>query len=141
MRFSITLTQLLTGGVGLLLAGCGTRSASQVTPPYAAPTATLLPANIQSAISTQYSGPSESMRWGPVQVTITVKKGRINDISASAPQDTMRSQVINSQALPALQREVLRTQSAHIDLVSGATLTSQAFILSLQGALVQAHIK
>jgi uncharacterized protein with FMN-binding domain len=44
-----------------------------------------------------------------------------------------------SQALPLLRQEFLAAQNARIQLVSGATLTSQAFIHSLQSALLKAH--
>jgi uncharacterized protein with FMN-binding domain len=54
------------------------------------------------------------------------------------PQDRRTSRYINSQALPALQQEVIAADSADIDAISGATLTSNAYIRSLGEALAKA---
>jgi uncharacterized protein with FMN-binding domain len=85
------------------------------------------------------SGPVENMQWGPVQVTLLVKSKRITDVQASAPMERARSQYINSQAIPWLRQEVLKAQSAKIDGISGATMTSYAFYDSLLAALTTAH--
>ncbi|MFJ8138114.1 FMN-binding protein [Streptomyces sp. NPDC096013] len=82
------------------------------------------------------TGETAQTRWGPVQVRITVKNGRITDVSAvQSPSDNPRDQEINSYALPELRREVLAAQSAKIDTVSGATYTSDGYRQSLQSAL------
>jgi uncharacterized protein with FMN-binding domain len=80
------------------------------------------------------------MRWGPVQVTIVVKGKRLVDVQATAPTERARSAFINDQAVPWLRQEALQAQSANIDLISGATMTSEAFAQSLQDALQQAHL-
>ena len=54
------------------------------------------------------------------------------------PNHTDRSVFINQNALPTLRAEALRAQSANIDLVSGATDTSDAFVQSLQAAILKA---
>ncbi len=86
------------------------------------------------------AGPSVDMRWGPVQVTIVVTGKRITDAQASAPTERDRSAFINSQAIPLLRQEVLQAQSANIDTLSGATMTSESYIQSLQSALQTAHL-
>lgn len=86
-----------------------------------------------------YAGPSEDMEWGPVQVSIVVKGKHITDVTASAPTERSRSAFINEQALPMLRQEVLQAQNASIDLISGATLTSEAYDASLQAAIDRAH--
>ncbi len=86
-----------------------------------------------------YTGPSEDMRWGPVQVTIIVKGKRITDVRASAPTERDRSAFINNQAIPMLRSEVLQAQSANVDLIGGATMTSEAYTQSLQAAVNQAR--
>lgn len=88
----------------------------------------------------KYAGPSEDMQWGPVQVTIVVKGKKITDVQASAPTERARSAFINEQAIPMLKQEVLQAQSANIDLISGATMTSEAYDMSLQAALKKAHL-
>ena len=47
-------------------------------------------------------------------------------------------QYINGQAMPMLTSEAVQVQSANVDIVSGATFTSQAFQQSLGSALAQA---
>ncbi|MER6353393.1 FMN-binding protein [Streptomyces sp. NPDC001634] len=82
------------------------------------------------------TGSSVQTRYGPVQVRITLKNGRITDATAvTYPQDNPRDQQINSYAVPQLNQEVLTAQSANIDTVSGATYTSQGYQQSLQSAL------
>jgi uncharacterized protein with FMN-binding domain len=93
-----------------------------------------------AASSKVYHGAAEKMQWGTVQVTITISGRRITAISASAPTERARSAAINGRAVPTLRSEALRAQSARINLVSGATLTSRAFDASLQYALTKAHI-
>jgi uncharacterized protein with FMN-binding domain len=80
------------------------------------------------------------MRFGDVQVRISVKGGRITDIQTPhMPFDRPRSQEISQEAAPLLYHEVLQAQSAQIDSLSGATYTSDAYAQSLQSALDQAH--
>jgi uncharacterized protein with FMN-binding domain len=93
---------------------------------------------------------AQADRWGYVQVTITVRKTtttvngkkkvarRMIAVSATAPDHTARSVMINDQAVPILRSEALRAQSANIQLVSGATDVSQAFVQSLQSAILKA---
>jgi uncharacterized protein with FMN-binding domain len=74
--------------------------------------------------------------YGTVQVVATLKRGRITDVQAVAlPLDNDRSRSINTAAAPLLRTEVLRAQSAQVDVISGATYTSQAYAQSLQAAL------
>ena len=84
--------------------------------------------------------PSVAMRWGPVQVTIVVTGKRITDVRGSAPMERPRSAYINKQVIPLLRSEALQAQSANVDLISGATMTSEAFDASLQAALKTARI-
>ncbi|HWE60758.1 MAG TPA: FMN-binding protein [Chloroflexota bacterium] len=91
-----------------------------------------------------YVGPSEDMRWGPVQVTIVVKGTVVTSLSATAPTERARSAFINQQAVPMLRKEVLQAKTAakikNIYGISGATMTSQAFYQSLLAALHQAKL-
>ncbi len=92
------------------------------------------------ATPTTIQGPSVNMRWGPVRVTIIVQGKHITDIRTTAPTERPRSAIINNRAIPMLRREVLKAQNAKIDLISGATMTSKAFVTSLQAAITQAHL-
>jgi uncharacterized protein with FMN-binding domain len=78
--------------------------------------------------------------WGPVQVQVVITGGRITDVQAIVyPNGNGRDYEINSYALPQLHDQVIAAQSANIDGVSGATVTSRGYIESLQAALDYAH--
>jgi uncharacterized protein with FMN-binding domain len=79
-------------------------------------------------------------RYGPVQVQITVSNGKITTIATPQLPSGGRSGRISQYAAPILTSETMAAQSAHIDLVSGATYTSDAYDQSLQAALDQAGI-
>ncbi|WP_327186720.1 FMN-binding protein [Streptomyces sp. NBC_01334] len=82
------------------------------------------------------TGDSVQTRWGPVQVRVTLKDGKLTDVTAvTYPQENPRDQQINAYAVPQLTREALTAQSADIDTVSGATYTSDGYRESLQSAL------
>jgi uncharacterized protein with FMN-binding domain len=86
-----------------------------------------------------YTGQSENAFYGNVQVAVTISGGKITALNfLQYPNDNPNSQDINSQATPLLKNEALKVQSASVDIVSGATLTSQAFAQSLRSALSQA---
>jgi len=90
---------------------------------------------------TTYKGSVVSTRWGDVQVTITVTDGKITDVAVPVyPSENHKDQEINAYALPVLRQETLEAQSADIDAVSGATVTSDGYIESLQAALDAAHL-
>ena len=91
--------------------------------------------------STTVTGDTAQTRWGPVQVQITVAGGQITDVTAvQYPNGNGRDQEINSYALPVLAKEALAAQSANIDHVSGATVTSDGYVQSLQSAIDQANL-
>ena len=93
-----------------------------------------------AAASKVVSGPVVKMRWGPVKVWVTVRGHRIVALGASAPTEKRKSARINGSAIPKLRSEALAAQSARISTLSGATLTSKAFISSLGTALRQAGV-
>lgn len=80
-------------------------------------------------------------RWGPVQVQLHLSGGKITDVAMLAyPQGNFRDVEINSYALPVLIQETVDKQSANIDTVGGATVTSDGYLQSLQSALDKAHL-
>ena len=94
-----------------------------------------------TAGATTVTGAAASTIYGPVQVQIMVKGGKVTAAKAvEYPQDTPRDSQINAFAIPVLDREAASVGSAKIDMVSGATYTSQGYITSLQSALDQAKI-
>ena len=109
----------------------------------ATPLVALPPLAATAATSTHtkvYKGPGVSMQWGTVQVTLTVKGKKIVKVTATAPTERARSAFINQQAVPFLDKQVLKAQSSKINGLGGATLTSEAFYQSLLSALHAAHI-
>lgn len=87
-----------------------------------------------------YTGASSQTRYGPVQVRITVSGGQISDAQAiDYPDGNGRDRQINGTAIPRLVSETLQSQSAQIQMVSGATYTSDGYLSSLQSAIDQAH--
>ncbi|MBM7084163.1 FMN-binding protein [Micromonospora humidisoli] len=89
-----------------------------------------------------YDGSVAQTRWGPVQVRITVAGGRITDVTAlQVPDGNFRDQQINDYAVPVLRQAALTAQSARIDTVSGATVTSDGYRESLQAAIDAAHLR
>jgi uncharacterized protein with FMN-binding domain len=87
------------------------------------------------------TGSVAQTRWGPVQLQLTVTGGKITKVSViQYPNGNGKDQEINSYALPILTRETVDAQSASIDMVSGATVTSDGYIQSLQSAIDQAGL-
>jgi len=82
-----------------------------------------------------------STRYGNVQVQITVAGGKItHSVVLQVPWNNPKDQQINSRAVPVLNAEAVDAQSAQIDMVSGATYTSEAYLQSLQSAIDKAHL-
>ncbi len=85
-------------------------------------------------------GDAVDNQYGTVQVRVTLLGNRITGVTAlQMPFDRERSAYISQQAGPYLQQETLQAQSAQIDIVSGATYTSDSYAQSLQSALDKAH--
>jgi uncharacterized protein with FMN-binding domain len=77
--------------------------------------------------------------YGPIQVTITIKNGKITAASVPVyPNGTSHDQQLNSYAVPQLIQETITADSANISAVSGASYTSQGYISSLQSAIDKA---
>lgn len=90
---------------------------------------------------TTFDGPSVATEWGPVQVSITVSGGSITAVQVPVyPNHNHRDVEINNYALPILVEQTLDLQSADVDMVSGATVTSVGYRQSLQAALDQAGL-
>ncbi|MGF7228567.1 MAG: FMN-binding protein [Candidatus Saccharibacteria bacterium] len=86
-----------------------------------------------------YKGTSADAYYGNVQVSATISGGKITAVTfLDSPHTHDTSIVINQQAMPYLQQEAIQAQSANVQIVSGATFTSQAFVQSLSSALSQA---
>ncbi len=86
-----------------------------------------------------YTGDSADAFYGNVQVQATINNGKITDIKfLTYPNDQGHSAEISNQAMPLLTQEAIQAQTANVNVVTGATQTSQAFVQSLQSALDKA---
>jgi len=84
----------------------------------------------------EYAGPVTDAYYGLVQVKAVIQQGKIADVQfLQYPNDRGTSIRINNIAMPYLITEAIQAQSAQVDIISGATLTSEAFAESLQSAL------
>lgn len=87
----------------------------------------------------EYVGSVADAYYGYIQVKAVVTNGQISDVQfLQYPNDRATSIMINSQAMPILKSEAISAQTANVDIVSGATDSSQAFIQSLGAALASA---
>jgi uncharacterized protein with FMN-binding domain len=144
----ITLWFLSTVTAVVLLFGyhtstAGSASTSVVAPPVAGSSGTSSGStNASSSTSGKtYTGPSTDTRWGPVQVAITVSDGKITNVTVPVyPNGNPKDQEINAYALPILTKATLDSQDGNVDMISGATVTSQGYATSLQGALDKAGL-
>ncbi|UTT69401.1 FMN-binding protein [Arthrobacter sp. DNA4] len=94
-----------------------------------------------SSTSGTYKGNTVQTRFGPVQVQITVANGKITDVTALQLTNTDGKSIqISNRAAPLLRSKVLAAQSANVQTVSGATITSDAYLTSLQAAIDAANL-
>ena len=94
-----------------------------------------------SSGATSITGSVAQTQWGPVQVELAVSGGKITKVTVvQYPNGNGKDEEINSYALPILVQETMDSQSASIDMVSGATVTSDGYLQSLQSALDQAQL-
>jgi len=90
---------------------------------------------------TTVTGDVVQTRWGPVQVQVTTDGGTVTGVEVvQYPSGNGKDVEINNYALPILVDETMSAQSADIDMVSGATVTSVGYVDSLQSALDQAGL-
>lgn len=120
--------------------------------PHSAPAATATASGTATAASSpsatpggqyrdgSYTGGVADAQWGLVQVKAIVQGGKLTDVQwLQYPNDRSRSVEINSIADPELTSEAIQAQSAQVDIITGATDSSDAFIQSLGDALSQAQ--
>ena len=108
-----------------------TASAQTQAPAPAAPAA--------NAVSGTFTGDSVDVRYGFVQVKITVENGKITDAQA-VKSPTGRNDRYTQMSVPVLRQRTLAAQSANISGVSGASFTSYGWYTSLASALAKAGL-
>jgi uncharacterized protein with FMN-binding domain len=130
-------------GTGAVVRNQAAQAPAATTAPTAPAGATPAPTKASSGGSSgakTVDGQVVSTRFGDVQVEVVVSSGKVTDVVALELPTGRRSGQISQYAGPILRQEALQAQSAKIDLVSGATYTSDAYAQSLQSALDQVGV-
>ena len=87
-----------------------------------------------------FTGKVTDAFYGNYQVAAVIKGGKLSDVKFLVyPNDRSQSIAINTDAIPTLKSEAISSQSANVNIVSGATQSSKAFQESLASALSQAR--
>lgn len=89
-----------------------------------------------------YTGATEETPYGPVEVSVVISSGKITNVNfLQMPSDLAHSQLVTQYSEPLLKQETIQRQNpANLDFVSGATVTSEGYMQSLQAALDHAAI-
>jgi uncharacterized protein with FMN-binding domain len=137
MKRALLIAGGTIGGLGAVLT---------ITPPNlssAKPSATGAPTQSapqpSGATDGSFTGDAISIRYGTVQVKITVQGGKITDAQAvQAP--TGSNDRYTQFAVPRLREQTIAAQSASIQGVSGASFTSYGWYKSLVSAVAKAGL-
>jgi len=109
--------------------------------PSSSPSPTPSPSPSPTGANGTFTGSDFPNRFGDVQVKVIISNGHITDVQPiQMPQDRAQSAYISQVAGPMLHDEVIQAQSAQIDIISGATYTSQSYAQSVESALQKAHL-
>lgn len=124
------------------VASASSTTAAATTSSTTASTATAATSTTAAPTALSVNGIVVQTKYGAVQVRVTATGGKITAAEAiQHPSGDSENDAINNRAVPILNSEVVAAQSAQIDAVSGATITSNAYKESLQAALDSAHIQ
>ena len=136
-----TSTNASVGSSVVALAGTGSGASSGSGSSSSSGTTSGSTAAPETSAGTTYAGDAVSTRYGDVQVEITVADGKVTAARVlQVPWNDHRDQEINAAAVPILNEEAVAAQDADIDMVSGATYTSEGYVGSLQSALDRAGL-
>jgi uncharacterized protein with FMN-binding domain len=133
---SLSATNGTTGSARSSGPSAGTSGSSADSTAQASPS----PGTAAAAGTETLTGAVYSSRYGNTQVQVTITNGQITSVTALQLPTGGRSGQISQFVGPILSSEALAAQSANIDIVSGATYTSEAYAQSLQSALDQAAV-
>ena len=132
---------LAGGGVAFLAAVDGSQvelALEASVPPTTTSTSTTTGSTVIEVCGVQRStGAQVQFRWGIIQVEALFDgAGSLCEVNTlQFPDEDRRSVSINNFALPILRQQALDTDSSAVQAISGATLTSRAYMASLQYAL------
>jgi uncharacterized protein with FMN-binding domain len=149
----VPASQAATTGSDAPAAATSSSVAEATTSTVASTTSTLAPAtSVETSSTTEGSttaaapgavtvtGPAVESRFGPFQVQVVVEGGVLVDVVTLQEPADRKSQSINDQALPYYEEQAIETQSADLDVLTGATVTWRAYTASLEAALEEAGL-
>jgi uncharacterized protein with FMN-binding domain len=94
------------------------------------------PRAIQPAGVRVATSPAITTPFSVIQVQATLTHGKLTGVkTVSLTGDGPHTEALNAHAEPILREEALRAGGAKVDVVSGATYTSEAWIASLRAAI------
>jgi len=137
---SLSTTGSSTGSTGVAASPSAGASPSSAASPSAGATPSAAASANSATGSETLTGSAVQSRYGNTQVQVTITNGQITGVTALQLPTGGRSGQISQYVQPILSSEALTAQSANIDIVSGATYTSEAYAQSLQSALDQAAV-
>ena len=142
MKRALLIAGGTVGGLGAVLAitppnlSKTTLIALDTPAPGASPT--VAPAQ-PVGVNGSFTGSVANTRYGPVQVKIVVKNGKIVDAQAvQAPSGS--NDRYTQKAVPVLRQQTIAAQSANVQGVSGASFTSYGWYQSLASAISEAGL-
>jgi uncharacterized protein with FMN-binding domain len=151
-RSTRSCTLALSTAAFFTAAAIGSAEASQWLLPEA-PAVTVMPSTVDTLSQVQaaatagryrdgsFTGAAFNAYFGLVQVQANVQNGALVSVDVlDYPNHQRTSRSINRQALPLLQSEVIGAQGTRVNIISGATLTSRAYLRSLKSALSRAGV-
>ena len=141
---NLSSTTQVAGGIPQVDPTAAPSKSTQPTKkPSAKPGATAAPTQTapqpSGATDGSFTGDAISIRYGTVQVKITVQGGKIVDAQAvKAP--TGSNDRYTQMAVPRLREQTIAAQNANIQGVSGASFTSYGWYKSLVSAIAKAGL-
>jgi uncharacterized protein with FMN-binding domain len=124
-------------GAGIIATEPGRRELKEMTFP-----ATAFQGLKQGTYVGEYKGAKDSFRNEKVQVTVADGKvSGIKVLEGSVLKDGKPVEIRNGQSIDDLSGRVISSQSLHVDIISGATLNSNAHLKAVENALALAGNK
>jgi len=143
-KIILVIAVVLVFGGFVVFRKLGSPEPFERTVPIVAPSSTTTSLPTTGAVKYKdgsYTGSVADATYGNIQVQVVIQGGKITDINfIQSPSKPGHTTEVTDQSLPILKQEAIAAQSANVDLVSGATQTSQGFMVTLQSALDQAKI-
>lgn len=131
--------RLLAGGGGAVADAAGAASGTSSAPSSSSGSGTGSDTGSGTGSGTgsdTVQGDAEQTRFGAVQVAVTFDGSKIVDVQTLvAPSESGRDEMLTQYATPQLAKEVIASQSAKVDTISGATYTSEGYLASVQSAI------